>query len=61
MANSSSAIACGLLSILNGMFFGYALIGISTAAYTLWQCVYGISEDTPQNRLIRKKESSLVI
>jgi len=47
---SSSAIACGLLSLLTGMFFGYALIGISTAAYTLWPCAYGISEDTPQNR-----------
>jgi len=46
----SSAVACGLLSILNGMFFGYALIGISTAAYTIWECVYGISDDTPENR-----------
>jgi SP family galactose:H+ symporter-like MFS transporter len=46
----SAAVACGALSILNGMFFGYALIGVSTAAFTVWRCMYDLAEETPQNR-----------
>jgi len=45
----NTALACASLSILNGMFFGYALIGLATAAGTLWRCYYGLASDTAES------------
>lgn len=51
---------CALLNILNGAFFGYTLIGITSAAYTdyrvnkwivytVWRCQYGMEAATTTN------------
>ena len=33
---------CALLSFLGGSIFGYVLVGISSAALTLWRCQYDL-------------------
>eukprot|EP00996_Jenningsia_fusiforme_P000195 NODE_1152_length_1673_cov_42.086207_g1022_i0.p1 GENE.NODE_1152_length_1673_cov_42.086207_g1022_i0~~NODE_1152_length_1673_cov_42.086207_g1022_i0.p1 ORF type:complete len:475 (+),score=82.17 NODE_1152_length_1673_cov_42.086207_g1022_i0:53-1477(+) len=48
----SAATMCIVMNVLNAMFFGYALIGISSAAYTLWRCLYDIADDTPNSNLL---------
>ena len=33
---------CAMLAFLGGSIFGYVLIGISSAALTIWRCYYGL-------------------
>lgn len=41
---------CALLAILGGSIFGYSLIGISSAALTIWRCYYGLAARTEENQ-----------
>ena len=47
--SANVAVACATLSVLNGMFFGYALIGFATAAGTLWRCAFDLGPETEAN------------
>lgn len=41
---------CAMLAILGGSIFGYVLIGISSAALTIWRCYYGLAARNEENQ-----------
>jgi SP family arabinose:H+ symporter-like MFS transporter len=41
---------CALLAIMGGSIFGYVLIGISSAALTIWRCYYGLAARNEENQ-----------
>eukprot|EP00667_Euglena_gracilis_P007393 EG_transcript_7474 len=47
--NDRTAI-CALLAVLGGSIFGYSLIGISSAALTIWRCYYGLAARNEVNQ-----------
>eukprot|EP00668_Euglena_longa_P042174 GGOE01055623.1.p1 GENE.GGOE01055623.1~~GGOE01055623.1.p1 ORF type:complete len:485 (+),score=133.72 GGOE01055623.1:71-1525(+) len=47
---SDRTAICAILALLGGSIFGYALIGISSAALTVWRCYYGLEARSEQNQ-----------
>eukprot|EP00667_Euglena_gracilis_P007635 EG_transcript_7713 len=47
---SDRTAICAILALLGGSIFGYALIGISSAALTVWRCYYGLEARTEENQ-----------